>query len=95
MDALKISNEPDPFLREIYAVGYNHVIYDQCDRSCILWNDTVEKRVSWNEWIDVAHSFKIIRGILPDGRVHAWLSEADGSAERFRKLIALPSAPKE
>lgn len=82
----EIRTEPDPFLREIWAMGYDFIYEDFCSDTISLCrkSDGYQKRIPRRG--DYFY-LKIIRGVLPDGTIHAWLSEADGSADKFRELI--------
>lgn len=84
--ANKILNEQDPFLREIWAAGYDEVIESPImDGFMLVRNqDNFKKHI---KRIDLMFRYKIKTALLYSGETHRWLSEADGSVERFRKLI--------
>lgn len=79
LNAEEIRTERDPFLREVWAIGYDFFIIDPISDSITLCrkSDRYTKSIP----LFNSHSFKII------GTTHKWISEADGSADRFRELI--------
>lgn len=82
----KILNEKDPYLREIWAAGYTSVKDDQITCELVLISDNGNyKRIPYFHL--TLHNLTIKRGLMPDGTIHSWLSEADGSAQKFRDLI--------
>jgi hypothetical protein len=81
----EIRNEQDPILREIWAAGYDQVIFDHCAQEYILVTPNIEKRIPKNALSE--HNFTIINSVLIDGSGHSWVKEADGSCERLRQLI--------
>ena len=87
MDSEKIRNEKDPFLREIFAMGYDRVEEDIVGNNLLLINskDKITKKISRFDLI--AYPFKIKRAILYSGEIHAYISEANGDAQKFRNLI--------
>lgn len=84
----EIRTESDPFLREIWAMGYDFIYDDRISETITL----CRKGDGYRKIIPRRGDYfylKIVRGVLPDGTIHAWLSEADGSAAKFRELIKL------
>ncbi len=91
--AKRIMSEENPFMREVIASGYQFYTHDYITDTIVFANKDTEKRIARKAYQEVIFSLKIIHGLLPNGKVHAWISEADGSAERFRKFIA-PEPPQ-
>lgn len=86
---IRVMNERDPILREIWAQGYTHIKNDQLDMNLLLINKQKEyiKKVNLNEFHGVVSGLSFKRGLMPDGTIHTWVAEADGSAGRLRALI--------
>ena len=84
-----ILNEKDPLLREIWANGYTRYIEDVVSLKVLLINDETKyvKEIELHHFRWCVASLCFNRGILPDGDIHCWVKEADGSAEKFRNLI--------
>lgn len=80
-------NDPDPFLREIWQIGIIKVCHDYCAHEVVFITERNIKRIGFSEFNSLVMSSKIMTGILPDGRCHSWISEGDGSAERFRNVF--------
>lgn len=91
MDTNKILNEQDPYLREIWAAGYDEVIDEHITQELLLIrnSDRFVKRIPMFRLTD--KPYKIITAKLYNGEIHRWISEADGSCERFRNLICVDS----
>ena len=86
----RILKEKDPILREIYAIGYTHVEENNPECKLILYSETQYKELNSFDFRQFVYSLKIIRGYssLELGSIpHAWVSEADGSAQRVRDYI--------
>lgn len=83
----KILNEEDPFIREIMALGYPNVMSSVCENTITFFNDKQSKTFDTHELQQFSLGLTIKEAILIDGRVHRWVSEADGSADRFRNYI--------
>lgn len=86
--AIDIMKEPDPFLREIWAAGYDEVIKSVCSHEIILVDRHNQKEKRIDRFALNIHNFSIIKSVLIDGTRHDWIKEGDGSADRFRNLIA-------
>lgn len=86
--ASEIRNETDPFLREIWAAGYDEIYRSDCTQEIILVKKEPMKEKRISRFDLNPHGYSIVRSILLDGGEHRWIEEADGSAERFRKLIS-------
>ena len=84
-----ILNETDPYLREIWAEGYDYCYKDYPMNEMVLVNktDRIIKRISMTVLGDVVTTCKIITSLLYSREIHRWIKEADGSADRFRELI--------
>lgn len=82
-----ISNEKDPYLREIWAAGYDKVIKDDINQEMLLLrnSDKYIKKIPYHKL--TCKPFRIKKGILHNGESYEWISEADGSCERFREMI--------
>jgi len=78
----KILNETDPFLREIYAMGFDEA-YNINGLGLTLINRKyrIIKKISESEMMKFhnLNPMKIINAILIDGRKYSWISSADGS----------------
>jgi hypothetical protein len=83
----KILTEKDPFLREIWAHGYDEVVEQDCGQTLVLVQkkNRFVKKISRYDLINFKHTIK--RGLLPNGEIHEWLCESDGSCARFLELI--------
>lgn len=86
-----IRSQKDPYLREILALGYDKVFVEECSRTLIL----LHRNGGVNEiGISDVELFKwkltIKTAVLIDGSFHSWLSDADGSSNRFREFIGVP-----
>jgi hypothetical protein len=88
VDSNKILNEQCPYLREIWVAGYDEVIKEHSTQELLLIrkSDRFIKRIPMFRLAD--KPYKIITARLYSGEIHKWISEADGSCERFRKLIS-------
>lgn len=84
-----IHKEKDPLLREIWANGYTRYIEDIVSNKVILINDETKyiKEIDLHIFRWCVASLRFKRGANPDGDIHCWVKEADGSAEKFRNLI--------
>jgi len=82
----QIRTEQCPYLREIYSLGYDTVISNQCKNSIRLErsSDRYFKEIPLFKLTD---HYTIREGLSPDGELHRWISDADGSADRFREVI--------
>lgn len=85
---LDIMNEEDPFLRAIWAEGWDEVYLDKCTQSLML----IDLENGFSKKIDnylslSGHQWYIKEGVLPDGRIHRWIAESNGDAEKFRQII--------
>lgn len=86
-DGIEITNEPNPILREIYAIGYDDVFLDRVNNVFVLIDNVKKycKEIPYRSFN--LSNYTVISGILPDGKRHAWISESDGSCERLRQII--------
>ena len=84
---IDISKEKDPYLREIWGMGYDKIIKDDVNQQTLLLrnSDKYIKKIPYYKL--TCKPFKIIRVILYSGEEYNWISEADGSCERFREMI--------
>lgn len=87
----EIRNETDPFLREIWAAGWDDVYLDKCTWEIVLMHEVsgTEKRIE-NIITPTGYNWLIKRGILPDGSIHSWIADSNGDCQRFRELIGTP-----
>ena len=87
--AERVLNEKDPILREIWAVGYTHIQEDLVNFELRLIDNNSDyvKKISLHDFRKTAYSLSFKRGLMPDGSIHTWVADADGSAERLRQLI--------
>ena len=83
---VKRIDEENPFLREIWALGFDKVIIDNARQKWLLIRHK-DKFTSIIPKIGCNHGYTIKASILHDGTTHTWLAESDGSAQRFRDLI--------
>lgn len=83
----KTRNEKDPFLREIWAAGYDEVYKDHVRNQTVLTRnvDSYEKRIPI---IGLGHSYTFKGANMGEGQTHWWLCESDGSCKRFCELIS-------
>jgi len=90
----KIANEKDPFLREVWAMGYDEVFKDEIrnELTLVRLSDKYIKKIPIYDAFGM-YQYKIKKAILIDGSIHEWLSEADGSAETFRNYIRPSTNP--
>ncbi len=83
----EIAKEPDPILREIYAMGYDEAIVDKCTQNVVM----LIKDKNYIKEVPVRDlkqsNFSVMGGVLPDGNRHYWIKEGDGSCERLRNII--------
>lgn len=86
IDSMRILNEPNPYLREILAAGYDRVMEDLMG-NCLKLIRTSDQYIKEVPRIKLTEIFTIKTAILYSGEKHSWISEADGSADRFRKII--------
>lgn len=87
--AEEICNEKDPFLREIWDAGYDTVIQDLPLNKIVLINtsNNNRKEICMFEWQQTIIGLTFKTGLLYSSEIHKWITEADGSADRFRNLI--------
>lgn len=85
----KYWDEPDPYLREIYALGWDDVYQDRCTHKLVLvmHEPKQTKEIDLSEIGPAGQNFRVRTGILPDGRSYSWVAERDGNADRFRDLV--------
>ena len=84
---LKIISEKDPILRELYAQGCD-VSVNKIYRKIELRNNDGMKSIPMDDFDIIFASMTTKTGILPDGSRYTWISEGDGSAQRFRDFIS-------
>jgi len=84
-----ILNEENPVHREIWSMGYDAMIVDAVnDELKLLKTDSREEiKLDLYEFKKLVRSLNIKKVILITGKIHQWISEADGSCERFRSFI--------
>jgi hypothetical protein len=84
-----IANEKDPLLREIWAAGYTHVEEDIVSWKMRLINKHRKyiKEICLHEYRGVVMQLTYRKGSNLAGSTHTWITESDGSAGKFRKLI--------
>lgn len=83
----KVFDEGNPYLREIWALGYEKVIYDLLTRSYSLLKMPERKVKVIPERYMHDRKFKLLHGVLPDGSIHSFIRSDDGSCEEFIKMI--------
>ena len=86
IDSNKIHNEQDPFLREIWAQGYDQVIEDHPSHTLKLIR-LKDKYVKIIPMIELTHNYTIKKVMLIDYTIHRWLAGSDGSCDKFIELI--------
>lgn len=94
-----ILNEKDPFVREVWAEGYDYYYQDHPMDEMVLVNkiDKIVKRISMMSLAACISGCKIMSGEYREpkfpfkrtGIIHSWIKESDGSADRFRELIRI------
>lgn len=84
-----IMNEEDPFLREIWAAGWDEVYFDRCTQSILLIDRENKITKTIDDYMSLCgyQNWYIKSGILPDGRMHRWIAESNGDAYKFRQII--------
>jgi hypothetical protein len=84
----EIRDEENPFLREVWAAGWDDAYVDQCTQELVLVDKQRQsaKRIEV-PWRISGHNWHIKTWLLIDGREHSFLSEQNGNAQRFRDLI--------
>lgn len=84
-----MSIDYNPYISELYALGYNKVKHQTGIDSVISLykDDHLVKAIPENEFIEIAMSCTIIKAIDIHGQRNHWIKESDGSAERFRDFI--------
>lgn len=90
VDAMTILNEKDPYLREIYAMGFDEVYTDSSTEmmTLIKRDNRTYKEINQRDLFSLTHPISIKRGMsMIDGSIHSWICERDGSADRFRNTI--------
>lgn len=94
----EIINTDCPYTREIYANGYDEIIKDVVNNNITLLELEGEKKIktfSIYEFEQLLVLLTVKSGIssIPfefnykGDKPHRWISEADGSAEKFRAFI--------
>ena len=87
-----ILNEKDPFLREIWAEGWDSATELDAENQLLLCKieGKIKKYISLNTVYEVAMECTIMSGLNSiTWEIHKWIKESDGSADRFRELIRL------
>jgi len=84
----EIRDEKNPFLREIWAVGWDEAYVDHCTQELVLVDSQNQsiKRIEI-PWRVASHNWHIKSALLIDGTVHHWLSDQTSDSKRFRELI--------
>lgn len=86
-----IRSQKDPYLREILALGYDKVFRDERSRTLMLLHHNGGlKEFEIRDIEFFIYKLTIKTAVLIDGRFHSWLSDADGSADKFREFIGVP-----
>jgi hypothetical protein len=88
-----VAPDEDAFIREIWYMGYDCAVLDTVSQELRLCKGDREKVISYRDYYDVMCHCRVIEGILPNGLIHKYLSDADGSAQRFRDLIKMDIKP--
>jgi len=85
----RIIQEKDPIKREVWAHGYTYIKEDIVQHKILLVNVNKEyiKEIPLDEWRQCLMTLKYCVGTDLVGGLHKWIKEADGSADKFRKLI--------
>ena len=87
-DVDAILKEENPFIREIWAAGYTHLTLDcPMNKLVLVHQDGTLKEIDFHEFRHVVYNCRVFTGVLYAGKIHSWIKESDGSAERFRNLI--------
>jgi hypothetical protein len=84
-----MTEEKDPILREIYALGYTHIDVCHVNFRVRLSNKKVYKDIELRSFMEFIRGLTIKKVILYDGSRHDWIAESDGSAEKLRNFIRL------
>lgn len=86
----RIVNEKDPYLREIYALGYDEVVVRYMEDKVILIDRLNQKKKEFflRDFQMTIYECSIIKGVTLGGEIHAWVKESDGSADKLRNFIS-------
>ena len=89
MNKTIMNKEKDPYLREIWAEGYDCVRMDFLEINLMLYKQKkLAKKIPLRDFYN--YRIKIESGVsFLDGSIHSWIKESDGSADKFRELIKL------
>jgi len=89
LDSEKIRNEEDPFLREIYGMGYDKVVMSEIDGKAIFYKgNKIANEIPLFLMEMTMYGCTIVRAHTHFGTIHKWIKEGDGSADKFRNLIS-------
>jgi len=89
IDSDKILSEENPYLREVWSMGYSHVFTDEPTGKIRLFNpiSKIEKEINIADLQTVMFQCRIRKGIMPNGNVHMWISESGDGLKNFINLI--------
>lgn len=83
------SKETNPYLMEVWQAGYTHCIQDDLNCTVKLYKEKeLIKTLSHFDIVECCNTITIKKAFTLNGEIIEWLKESDGSADRFRKLIA-------
>jgi hypothetical protein len=89
-----LRNESCPYFRLIWDVGYTHFHEDHIKHEYVLFSERLgERRINKHDFDQMAVTLTVKRGVMKDdngvtiGEPHSWISDGDGSADRFREFL--------
>lgn len=86
---IEITNEPNPFLREIYGAGYDSIEKDWVSFKLKLFKEgQIVKSIDLRDYMSCVNSCSIYVGANDWGHTMAFISNASGCLAKFIKLIS-------
>jgi len=82
----------DPFLRELHCDLTKAIKIDRIRNSIDIYDRTKRELINTIELSDFTQlcwSLNTKSVLNPDGKIHEWVSEADGSADRLRAFLGI------
>ena len=80
----EIKNEPNAYLREVWAAGYDLIIPNHTRQTLTFYKtEEGKKLIVTKKWFNNFHLTATIKG----GKGYHWLSDADGTGDRFREAL--------
>lgn len=82
----------DPYLRELHCALDKAIVIDKITNSLYVYdrkNKDLIHEVDLSDLRQLCYSLTIKSGRLPDGKIHEWVSESDGSANKLREFLKI------